>query len=1552
MSQMPDFPLKPQDASGVWENVHVFVSSTFNDMHAERDFLVKRVFPYLADWCERRCLHLVDIDLRWGVSEADAAENKKVVQVCLERIDDCRPFFLCFLGQRRGWLPDFETEVSGDTRRAFDKLDAYEGASVTEMEIIHARIDPLHNGRLFDAQGNPRDGSAVEHAFFFLRQDGYLHESGFMEHPEREYLSCIYTNASRAERDPSRREGALEAHRRADEKLAEWRDLRIPNAAKGKNGAKDCPVVRYTAEWLPDSQTPEISWPLAVPSFASKASQLWGRAFARWREQWADAGVAVSADGAIIGEEFAKACDFNRKLTSGRLGKFFAGSRRLEDIILEQLKGAISARHATHREREMPSPLHRELAEQARHLRLAAEGYIPMGGMFGRLDEYLQNGRRPLCLRAKSGMGKSSLIAAYIQQSKHDMLYRFAGVGDLSTPEQLVRSIVEELRERGVLSGEIPASGAELLRRFPSLLEEAARNRPLIVVVDALDQLEGGLIQTHYLPRALPDNARFIFSYQEDADGAEAFSREVESFARLCRLPEVMDPADKEKYIRSYFRKYFKDLDDMLLGDLMGLEGSDNPLYLKIILNELRVFGSYDKLKEKINNDHNAYGATPLDAFSEVLRRLENESGYYTADAGAGQCADIVFGWLSHSRSGLSVDELCALVCKHGLVVGKEAREAVRDMINGLYQQMRAYLVRREGRIDFFYHSFRRAALARYGNARPSKVWHGELAAYFGQPDTAPARRLHELAFQLARAKLLAEYDRLLGDFSHHEAQLRQSGGTAAIAEDCGFYQDHPGAKFLRAFYDLAGATLASSPEQLPGELWGRFRRKTHPLCDALLDDALRVMRQRRTPWLRPRFPYLDGPEQHTQMRLQADSELRGPFALADDRNILYTLDDEYVLSVWNLQHGQVIARRSFGEKEFASEVQLSPDGHLLAVHYDEHVLLLNAFTLEERRRLESILPYHGDEPGHATRGKFVFTPDSRYLVTSDASRGIRLHDVLSGQIVHSVEAPGEAFSFAFGGNVLAAGCLHPDRQHEEWKQPWFVRKENPAALFDYDPAQGTLTLRQRLDGYKDSVRMVAVSPDGRYAATSEDYGHLWLWDANACANPLRRIDLDRSGITTLEFSPDAATLVAGGMDGVLRIFSVPSLEWIGEIPCRFGSIKSARLSRDGTRCVVLSDTMPREFKVMSLLSPPQKRAFSRQIYRIGKVSGLNAYVASSHWDRIRTVGYEPTRGDIPRGMICFFDADNNVIISAKPLLGARNEDFVFIDPGAERIVSKDCLRADSYAATIRHWALEKFPTLQGDLVGQMFPLKATHSAFLKFNSRLVRFSARYNYAVFDNEGQGTLDVYRTASGRFIGSLNWKPEKFMMQDMGKASEFDENLDDNSYDLSADGKLLYALNAASGILRICKLKNGKGKVAKTIRIKNYTQRGNSSDEYAELILRADGRELFYHCDRAVMVINTSQKAVVYRLGRKKNETGEDCGENYVHASLSPDGRLLGLSQQVDSGEILEVWDTRADSLVARYIADGHISNILIDGNTFTFGSVNGEICTLYLENYSC
>ena len=70
--------------ASTWKTVRVFISSTFRDMQAERDHLVRFVFPRLRQHLLPRRIHLVDVDLRWGVtSEHDASE------VCREIITEC-----------------------------------------------------------------------------------------------------------------------------------------------------------------------------------------------------------------------------------------------------------------------------------------------------------------------------------------------------------------------------------------------------------------------------------------------------------------------------------------------------------------------------------------------------------------------------------------------------------------------------------------------------------------------------------------------------------------------------------------------------------------------------------------------------------------------------------------------------------------------------------------------------------------------------------------------------------------------------------------------------------------------------------------------------------------------------------------------------------------------------------------------------------------------------------------------------------------------------------------------------------------------------------------------------------------------------------------------------------------------------------------------------------------------------------------------------------------------------------------------------------------------
>ncbi|MEA3212788.1 MAG: telomerase protein component 1 [Chthoniobacter sp.] len=91
----------------------MFISSTFRDMQAERDWLVRFVFPRLREELLKQRIHLVDVDLRWGV-----ASDRDALGVCRQIIDECRPRFLCMLGGRYGWVaPGREHSITADEVR-------------------------------------------------------------------------------------------------------------------------------------------------------------------------------------------------------------------------------------------------------------------------------------------------------------------------------------------------------------------------------------------------------------------------------------------------------------------------------------------------------------------------------------------------------------------------------------------------------------------------------------------------------------------------------------------------------------------------------------------------------------------------------------------------------------------------------------------------------------------------------------------------------------------------------------------------------------------------------------------------------------------------------------------------------------------------------------------------------------------------------------------------------------------------------------------------------------------------------------------------------------------------------------------------------------------------------------------------------------------------------------------------------------------------------------------------------------------------------------------
>ena len=822
-----------------WENVYIFISSTFNDMHAERDYLVKKVFPQFAAWCDERKLHLIDIDLRWGVSESDATQNKRVVQVCLDRIDASRPFFICFLGQRRGWVPG-QNDISDSTYDTFKRLQegGYAGnASVTEIEILHALIDPLHNGLAKLADGKEKYSPAVEHAFFYLRDNDYL------DSISDKHVKKIYTNET--DENPER----------ANSELKRWREEIIPKTCR--------PISKYSGKWDTSSTTPEISWPYSLPTSAPKGSPEWERAYQNWKKQWDDVGVVVNKDGTITGDEIEKAINFNNQLTTGRLSDFTASDskEKLSDVILEQLKEAVTKQFGE-RTQSKVTHLQNEIDQQAQFLHMASEGFIEREGDFDAIKCYLNNfEKRPLAITAEGGIGKTSLLAHFIDtyeitRANESIHYRFIGASDDSiTVDRMLRSLWEELYEANLFNDIVPADVASLLESLPQQLTEAGRKGPLVLVIDALNQLETGMVFLSWIPRILPDNVKLIVSFKRgepSADEYYEYNKENETFLFLDLKP-MEDKKARRLLVDAYLNKYFKELDDVRVDTLISSEGAQNPLFLKIVLSELRVFGSFQNLGELIKTN---FGNTPVSAYDAVLKRLEEDIAYTKISSAV--AIPNIFAWLSHSRMGLSPDEIAQLMLQKGITSDTvEALETVYQII----RQLRPYLSRREGRIVFFFESFQIAALKRYTErmktARASSEWHSDLANYFSSLSMDDVRRLQEEAFHLAHSGNDSGLSNLLWSYSYINSKLDILGISQLIGdydlvklpEVAVSHEETKSLLLLQHSLELSAQVLSEYPEQLAEQLFGRLVGKNDDRIIHLLSQA---SGEKTEPWIRP----------------------------------------------------------------------------------------------------------------------------------------------------------------------------------------------------------------------------------------------------------------------------------------------------------------------------------------------------------------------------------------------------------------------------------------------------------------------------------------------------------------------------------------------------------------------------------------------------------------------------------------------------------------------------------------------------------------------------
>jgi len=1284
-----------------WQTVSVFVSSTFNDMHAERDYLVKRVFPELREWCEQRKLRLIDIDLRWGITETDAT-SKNVVRVCLNRIDECRPFFLCFLGQRRGWVPAKE-DITSDTCTTFPDLKKYIGsASVTEMEILHAVINPM----------NKRERS--HSAFFYLREPSYLEDLP----NEPRFIRNTYTNEGIA--DPSVR-------MRMDTDLKDWRENFIPKTGRSVNN--------YTVTWNPDENTPELAMPLQCPSQEIQNQK-------RWNDQWRELGISPHTLDLTDDSSVAyKARKKNDEITRGRLSSFRCDDKELAAVILNDLKSAIAERFPEHMLIRGDTPLQKELEQQEQFLELNCSGFIKREGDFDSLDAYISLDSHYLfVLTAPGGIGKTMLLANWIRsypqryRSKKQFFYRFIGASDGSTTtDAVLRSLLTEMKETGLLQDEIPVDPEELRNTFFDLLTSIGSRGRCVIVIDALNQLESGLRDLHWLPKKLPSGIQMIVSFKLEGSEAEGLASHLRE-----SLPETFHEIqpfkscnDRKKLVSAYLDQFLKQLDDTHIQSLVDSLGAKNPLFLKVVLSEIRVYGSFANLGDKIRED---FGTNPVAAFGAVLKRLENDPTFTTISPET--TVPLFFGFISHARGGLSENELIDLFKRE---ISYE-KEAIRDSIRFLLRQMRPFLAVRVGRYDFFYESFRTAAIDRYEgidterNQRLSTEWHRLLADYFeqlpawvSQKDNIPSlRRAAQLPYHLAWAGKSDYLAEMILKYELLETIVFGLGPQAAI-EDISFVLSSPvrlekkgipgkndGIQLIKGALRLAAHVLAQKPDQLPSQLVGRLLKSEDPVVRKFIDT---INQFNRYPWLRPVTLSLTPPSGPLIRTLVGHTNVVEAVAVTPDGRHIVSGSWDKTLKVWDLESGRELTILK-GHTEFIKAVVITPDGKRVISGSQDKTL--RVWDLENDRELAVLR-------GHTSYVNAVaITPDGKRVISGSMDKTLKVWDLGSSR---------ELATFTGHNGIIKAVAVTPDNHRAVSGSGSILEKDGDKTLkvWDLESGRELATLK----GHTGEINAVAVTPDGRRVISGSRDTTLKVWDLES-GRELATFKGHTGDIAVVAVTPDGRRVVSGSGgtwemygDKTLKVWDLENGRELATFKGHTAEISAVAVTPDSRR--VVSGSRGRLFQ----------RCGDTPLKVWDLESGRELAVLQGHEDGITAVVITPDGKRVISGSqdktLRVWDLENGRELAV--LRGHTNYvDAVAITPDGKRVIS------GSWDKTLKVWDLEsgrELTTLKG------------HTGFVKAvavtPNGCVVISGSGD--IFDAHGYPSLKVWDLESGRELAIL-------------------------------------------------------------------------------------------------------------------------------------------------------------------------------------------------------
>jgi tetratricopeptide (TPR) repeat protein len=341
----------------------------------------------------------------------------------------------------------------------------------------------------------------------------------------------------------------------------------------------------------------------------------------------------------------------------------------------------------------------------------------------------------------ESGGGKSALLANWVlrrREQQHPdefLLIHFIGGTPYSADwAAMLRRILGEFKRRLGIEVEIPDAPDALRAAFKRALH-ATRGR-IILVLDALNQLEDrdSAPDLVWLPQEIPANVRLLVSSLP--------GRPLDDLAKRGWPTLQVDPLrpdERELLIREYLAQYRKELSPDQHTRIAAAPQTANPLFLQALLEELRLFGSHERLEERIRHYLEA-GTVPA-LYEKILSRYEED---YERDRPGLVRDAMTLLWAA--RQGLTEAELLNLL-------GEGGEPLPRATWSPLYLAAEKGLVIRSGLIAFFHNYLREAVRSRYMPDRSlERAAHLCLAVYFDSQGIGP-RKIVELPWHLAETE-------------------------------------------------------------------------------------------------------------------------------------------------------------------------------------------------------------------------------------------------------------------------------------------------------------------------------------------------------------------------------------------------------------------------------------------------------------------------------------------------------------------------------------------------------------------------------------------------------------------------------------------------------------------------------------------------------------------------------------------------------------------------------------------------------------------------------